>query len=68
MISLRVEPPSALPYDVHVGRDSSLLVNQSVPEGVSKVFVVSQENIPRVDLSLDADVFFSYVENGEAAK
>lgn len=43
-------------------------MNQSVPEGVSKVFVVSQENIPRVDLSLDADVFFSYVENGEAAK
>lgn len=68
MISVRVDPRSTSHYDVYVGRHAANIVNQSIGEEVRKVFVVSQSNIPRIELSLDAEVQTVLVPDGEDAK
>lgn len=68
LISVTVEPSSAVPYSVYVGAAVSELISDSVGEGVNKVFVVTQEKVPELEISIDAEVQRSIVPDGESAK
>ncbi|MDA8195966.1 MAG: 3-dehydroquinate synthase [Actinomycetota bacterium] len=65
---MRVEPQSTSAYDVLVGSGVASRLSDYVGEGVRKIFVITQDNVPRVEVPLEVENTQRFVPDGESAK